>query len=374
MKKLAILSLLLILLFACAPAQPAEKPFEQIIKAEKPVEKIVLGASLPLTGEAASVGNDARAGMELALKEVNDEGGINGKMLEIKYEDDKCSKEGITTITKLITADNVNAIIGPLCSAAAGPGLPVAQEAGMPTIIFASAPHLTKIGDFIFRIYPSDAFGGKFVAEYVYNTLGKKNAAIVYVKNDWGQGLHDTFVARFAEIGGKVVFDDSLNQDESDARTLIAKLIEAKPDVIVAPLYPAVGVVFIKQAKEAGVKAPILGGDAFDSKEVIESGVADDVKFAVPSIKNPAEFADRVKKVTGKDSSIWTPLGYDAVKIFAQVIQKVGTDKKAIRDELAALRYEGVSSTVIEFDADGDLKAASYDVKLIKDNNTTIMK
>ncbi|RME53019.1 ethanolamine utilization protein EutJ, partial [Candidatus Woesearchaeota archaeon] len=105
---------------------------------------VKIGVSLPLTGEAASIGESALAGITLAVNEVNAEGGIGGKQIELIVEDDQCSPDGVSAIQKLINVDDVTAIIGPVCSPVAGPGLPIAQEKGIPSIIIATAPHLTK--------------------------------------------------------------------------------------------------------------------------------------------------------------------------------------------------------------------------------------
>jgi branched-chain amino acid transport system substrate-binding protein len=106
-------------------------------------EPIKIGVLAPLTGEAASFGQNSLAGVNLAVKEINDQGGINGRKVEIVAEDDKCSAEGVNAINKLINVDKVIGIIGPVCSASGGPSLPIAQNNGVPAIITASAPHLT---------------------------------------------------------------------------------------------------------------------------------------------------------------------------------------------------------------------------------------
>ena len=145
---------------------------------------IKLGVSLPFTGEAASYGQGIVGGIELAVSEVNAAGGVNGRKLVLVKEDDKCaSKEGVSAMTKLVSVDKVDAVIGPLCSAAGGASLPVAQASKTPTIFWASAPKLPKTGDYVFRTYPSDSFQGKYAAELLYNKLGKKKVAVVYVQN-----------------------------------------------------------------------------------------------------------------------------------------------------------------------------------------------
>ena len=336
-------------------------------------EPIKIGVTAPLTGEAASFGEGAQGGALLALKEINDAGGIKGRPLEIIFEDDKCSKDGITTITKLVNVDKVTAIIGPVCSAAGGPGLPVAQKAGVPVIFWASAPHLTKIGDYMFRTYPSDSFQGKFAAEYIFNVLNKKKVAILYVNNDWGLGIRDVFLARFKELGGSIVYDEGIPQDAKDLRTQVTKLKASNSDAIYLPAYPAVAVIGFKEMKNQGVKVPVVGGDAFETKEVIVPE-AEGVLYTVGKFNTPVEdFQRLVKEVSGKEYNLISALAYDAVKILSSVIEKVGTDQKAIRDELAKLNYaKGVSLSLINFDENRDLKTVQFEVKIIRNGKAEV--
>lgn len=333
-------------------------------------EPIRIGYIGPLTGEAASVGEPGLGGAELAVKEINGAGGVLGRSLTLIAEDDKCSAEGVNAIKKLVEVDRVLAITGPDCSASGGPALPVAQEAGVPVVVrWASAPHLTKIGDYIFRVYPSDAFQGEFVAEFIFNTLKQKRAAVVYVKNDWGQGIKEVFINRFRELGGDIAYEDGVSQESRDLRTQLAKVKEAKVDVFFFPVYMANGVAGLKQAKELGLKMPIIGGDAFDATEVLQSPGGEGVMYSVAVIQNQEDFQKRVTAATGKKADkITAPMAYDAVKIIAAAVEKAGRlDKKAVRDALAATSYEGISSPLIEFDENGDLKAAQFEVKIIRD-------
>ena len=238
-------------------------------KGGAPVEAapIKIGLSSPMTGEAASYGEGFSAGAELAVREINEAGGINGSLIELIIEDDQCSAKGVNAVSKLVTVDAVTAIVGPMCSAAAGPGLPIAQNAGVPVIVVGSAPHLTKVGDYIFRDYPSDAFQGKFAAEFLYNDLGKRKAAIIYTKNDWGMGIQEVFAKRFVELGGEVVYNEGVVQDSTDLRTQLTKAKEAGPDVLYFPVYPQNGAAGFKQAKELGLEATIVGGDSFEGEE-----------------------------------------------------------------------------------------------------------
>lgn len=328
---------------------------------------IKIGASLPLTGEAASYGEMTKAGIDLAVKEINSAGGVKGRQIQVVFEDDKCARDGANVFSKLVNIDKVVAIVGPVCSAAAGPGIPIAQQGGVPTIIWASAPGLPKKGgNFIFRTYPSDSLQGRVAAEYIYNTLGKHSAAILYVKNDWGQGLNDTFAARFKELGGTITHVEGVTADATDMRTELAKIKASNPEIIYTPLYPAGAGAMVKQAKSLGIKTPLFGGDALDTKEFSSVPEAEGVLFTEGKLNNPDAFKAKVKQITGKDSGPFTPLGYDSIKILAQVIGKVGTGQNVIKQELTKLDYTaGVSLPEISFDADRDLKSAQVEIRII---------
>jgi len=337
---------------------------------------IKIGLSAPLTGEAASLGEGFAAGAKLAVKEINDAGGIDGRKIELIIEDDQCSSKGVNAITKLVEVDRVVAMVGPLCSAAAGPGLPIAQEAGVPVIVIGSAPHLTVIGDFIYRNYPSDSFQGKFAADYIFNNLEKKKAAVVYVKNDWGQGIADVFMERFKELGGEIVHDEGVPQDTTDLRTTFTKVKAETPDVLYTPLYPAGGIAALKQIKELGIETTVVGGDAFAGEEIWQVPEAEGILYTVAKISNPEEFQAKVKEETGISPGTYTPFSYDAVKILAKVIEKVGTDQELIKAELARITYrDAVAVPLVEFDDKGDLKEAEFEVMMIKNGKAeAVMK
>ncbi len=350
----------------CATQQNVKKeePKNVLGKTSTPIK---IGLSFPLTGEAASYGEAGLGGAELAAKEINDAGGINGNKIELVPEDDQCSSSGgAMAANKLTNVDQVLAMVH-FCSAAAGAGTPIAQNAKTPSIVLGSAPELTQNRDYIFRDYPSDSFQGKFAAEFIYNNLKKKNVAIIYVKNDWGQGIKDVFTKRFKELGGTIVFDDSVMQDSTDLRTQIAKAKVANPDALYFPVYPKNGVAGLKQLKELGFNAPIISGDGFETEEILGVPEAEGALYTVAKANNPEDFKKQVKEISGRESNVFTPYVYDAIKIFAEAIKKAGTDKKAIRDTLANMSYtRGISSPLIEFDEQGDLKQAVFEVKVIK--------
>lgn len=340
-----------------------------LLKSKVPVikESIKIGLSAPLSGEAASFGQNTLAGAKLAVDEINQNGGINGRRIELVAEDDTCSKEGVNAFKKLVDIDKPVAIIGPVCSAVGGPALPMAQSAGIPVVFFASAPHLTKIGDYLFRIYPSDSFQGQFAAEFIFNKLNKRKVAILYVKNDWGQGIRDVFVDKFRSLGGEVVFDEGVTQEEKDFRAVVVKLKASNPEIVYMPLYPAGAIAAIKQIRENNLNLPIIDGDAFATNEVIESDVAENAIYVEPVVNIPDDFKEKIKKYTEVEVNIFAPLGYDAVKVVVEAIKRASKlDGTTIRDELTKTSYRGISSPLIEFGLDRELKQPQFEVKIIK--------
>jgi len=333
-------------------------------------EPIKIGYFGPLTGESASLGEPGMAGAMLAAKEINDAGGVLGRKLEIIFEDDKCSAQGVQAITKLVNVDKVVGITGPDCSSSGGPALPIAQKAGVPVVIrWASAASLTKIGDFIFRLYPSDTYQSRYIAEFVYNTLGKRKAAVIYVNNAWGKGLEEDFVKRFVELGGQIVMDEGVTQDSRDFRTQLAKLNASGVDVLFVPVYPGNAVAMLKQIKEISLKLPVIGGDIFDADEVIKSPGAEGVMYTVGKMNNSESFRSKAEAETGKKADkISASMAYDAVKALAKAIQTAGSaEGPAVRDALAKISLPGELALRIEFGPDRELKTYQFEVKIIKD-------
>ncbi|MEK6964033.1 MAG: ABC transporter substrate-binding protein [Nanoarchaeota archaeon] len=338
-------------------------------------ETLKLGYLGSLTGDAASIGPPGVAGAQLAIQEINNAGGVLGKKLALIVEDDACSSKSVEAMNKLVHFDHVLAVSGPDCGSAAGPALPIAQEAKVPVVIrWASAPDLTHVGDYIFRIFPSDLFQGTYAAEYAFNQLGKRKVAVLYVKNDYGQGLRDVFTKHFTELGGKIVFDESHNQEDTDVRTSLIKAQEKGPDLVYMPTYRAVGRVALQQMKELGFNVFILAGDAFDTNEIIQVPEAEGVIYPTAITANPDWFRQKVFQATGvEENHITASLAYDSIWVIAEAIKRAGSlDRAKIRDALAKTSYKGVSAPLIELDENRDMKAATYEMRLIQNGKSVV--
>lgn len=228
---------------------------------------------------------------------------------------------------------------------------------------------MTKIGENIFRDYPSDSSQGNFAAEFIYNDMKKDQVAIIYVQNEWGTGIKDVFSKKFKELGGEIVYTSGILQTETDFRTEISKLKLSNAEAIYFPVYPKNAVSGLKQMRELDMAIPVIGGDILGGDEVVKSGYAEDLIYITGKIGLPEEFKARINSLEGYNDlnlNMVAPTGYDGAMILLSTIEKVGTDKEGIIKELANTSYHGISNPVIEFDENGDLKTPTFEVKVIK--------
>jgi branched-chain amino acid transport system substrate-binding protein len=173
---------------------------------------IVVGEFGSLTGTTATFGISTRNGIDMAVDEVNKSGGLLGKKVRVIVEDDQGKpEEAQTVVTKLITKDQVMAVLGEVASSRTMAAAPVAQQSGIPLISPSSTnPKVTEIGDYIFRVCFIDPFQGLVMAKFARNTLKVKNVAILRdIKNDYSVGLADVFVDNFKKMGGNITTNES---------------------------------------------------------------------------------------------------------------------------------------------------------------------
>lgn len=334
---------------------------------------ITLGFVAPLTGDAASLGLNAKAAVEVAVSEINAAGGVNGRQINVIYEDGKCTGTDANNAgNKLINVDKVPAIIGGLCSPETLAIAPLANDSK--TVLLSacsSAPKVTEAGDYVFRDYPSDTYQGAYAANYIKDTLGKSKVAILYVKNDWGVGISQVFKEKFTEMGGAIVAEEGHEMSTHDVRSQLTKIKAAKPDAVYFLSFTDTAIAGLKQAKELGLSIPMFGGDGWDDPRLwSEVGVAGEgaMYTAVAAARNNVIKAKLLAKTGSEEVLTCSPTAYDAAYILAEAIKVAGTNGEAIKNELYKIEYKGgVSADVVKFDANGDPMTANYVVKVARD-------
>ncbi|MGI5997295.1 MAG: ABC transporter substrate-binding protein, partial [Lutispora sp.] len=280
MRKLSlVLAMVLVLsLFVGCSSQQAAAPAPSANATESDKGAIKVGLNYELSGNVATYGQGLTEGIELAVEEINSKDGVLGKQVELVKADNKSDNaEAANVATKLITRDKVVAILGPATSGNTKGAIPVATQHKVPLIsASATADDVTvdsngNVREFIFKTCFSDSFQGFIMANFAFEDLKVKNAAILMDNtSDYSKGLTASFKERFESLGGTVVTEQAYQAKEKDFRAVLTNIKSANPEVLYLPgYYEEVGLI-VKQARELGLNVPVLGGDGYDSPKLTE--------------------------------------------------------------------------------------------------------
>lgn len=316
-------------------------------------DTIKIGANLELSGNVASYGSSIGLGAELAVKEINDAGGIDGKKIELIKVDNKSeNSEATAAAIKLATQDKVVAMMSPATSGNTIATVQIANDNKIPLVgAAATAPNVTvnddgSVNEYAFRTCFIDPFQGIVAANFATGELKAKNVAI-FADNasDYAKGLAKSFKDTIAENGGKVVKEEAYVAKDTDFRTQLTNIKSSNPDFIFIPgYYEEVGLI-VKQAREMGITVPLMGADGWDSPTLVELAGADALNNTYITNHYSAEdpdqkiqdFVKAFKAANGdKAPDAFNALGYDTVYYIADAIKRAGsTDGEAIKKALA---------------------------------------
>ncbi len=319
---------------------------------------IVLGEYGALTGAQASFGTSTNNAIKMAVEEINAKGGVLGKPVEIRVEDDNSQAAQVpSAVLKLINEDNVLAILGEVASSSSLAAAPICQKAGVPMLSPTSTnPKVTQVGDYIFRACFIDPYVGESLANFSKSKLNAKTAAIFTdVKSDYSKGLSQYFKESFTKIGGKIVSTESYQAGDTNFRSQLTNIKGQKPDVIYIPgYYTEIGNIAV-QARSLGMDQTLLGSDGWDSPKLFEIGkrAVDNSYFSnhySPDSKDPkvVKFVADYKAKYKETPDALAAVAYDAAYIMFDAITRAGeTDRGKIRDALAATKdFDGVTGKI----------------------------
>ena len=307
---------------------------------------IKVGEFGSMTGSEATFGISTHNGIMLAVTDANAAGGVKGKQIKVISVDDQSkAEEAATAITKLITQDKVIAVLGEVASSNSLAAAPIAQRHGIPMVSPSSTnPKVTQVGDYIFRTCFIDPFQGSVMAIFASKTLKAKNVAILRdVKSDYSVGLSEYFKKTFEGLGGKVLIDVSYVGGDKDFKSQLTAIRAKKVDAIFVPgYYNSVGLIG-RQARELGIKAPLLGGDGWDSEDLtkVAGNALDNSYFSnhmSTESKDPliVDFVEKYRKSFGKEPDGLAAMGYEAAVILIDAMKRTtNLTSKEIRDALA---------------------------------------
>lgn len=344
---------------------------------EKKADTIKVGANLEMTGGSASYGISSKNAIELAFKEINEKGGINGKQLELVVADNKSeAAEATNAMQKLVSQDNVVAVIGPnlsssvIAASAINNSVKVLDIAPMATNPYVTVDQASgKTKDFNYRTCFIDPFQGTVMAKFATAELGVGNAAILIDNSsDYAKGLAQFFKENFVKEGGAVTAEESYLQKDTDFKATLTKIKATNPDFLYVPgYYQEVGLI-VKQARELGMNMPIAGGDGWDSAKMPEiAGAAALNNTYFSSLYSPEDSSDINKnfvaayeKAYGQKPDVFAALSYDSALLVAEAIKNAGSTEPAkISEAMAKINgFSGVSGSVTFDDKHNPVKSA----------------
>lgn len=325
-------------------------------------DTIKIGVNYELSGPVATYGESSVKGIEMAVKEVNDAGGVKGKKVElVKYDNKSEPAEATTLTTKLMTQDKVLAVLGPATSGSFKATIPVALKNKIPAVSgSATADDVTVDGkgvkEYAFRTCFNDSFQGTAMAKYAATKLNAKQVLIVKDNSsDYGKGLAENFRKTFTEGGGKIVGEEAYVANDTDFNAVLTRAKSQKFDAIYLPGYYNEAGLIIKQARDLGIDAPILGADGFDSPKLAELAGAKaltNVYFSnhYSSLdKDPkvAEFIASFKKANSEDPNAFSALGYDLAKFTMDAADRASElSPEAVKTAMADTKnFSGVTGS-----------------------------
>ncbi len=324
----------------------------------KSTNEIRVGEYGSLTGSDATFGVSTNKGVRLAIDETNEKGGIKGKKIKlITLDDQGKDTEAVQAVTRLITQEKVVAVLGEVASGRSKAAAPIAQEYKVPMITPSSTnPDVTKVGDQIFRVCFIDPFQGYVMAKFAVENLKIKKVAVLReVSNEYSVGLANEFVAAFKKLGGEIVTDLSFQHGDVDYRAQLTQIRSANPEAIYVPAYYGDVGAIAKQAKDMGLKVPLLGGDGWDSPELSKiGGEAINGSYFSNHYTNEStdpvvqDFIKRYKAKYGDAPDGLAAMGYDAARVLTLAMERTSDlSPKAIRDEIAKTKdYMGVTGKI----------------------------
>ena len=327
-------------------------------------DTIKVGANFELTGNVANYGNATIEGLQLAIDEANEAGGINGKKIELVSVDDKSeAAESINAATKLISDDDVKVIVGPATTGLVLAETQTATDAKVPIIApCATSPEATvengKVKPYVFRSCFIDPQQGEVMATFAVKDL-KAKTAVIYVDNssDYSKNLGKVFKEKFEAAGGKVVMEEAFLQKDQDFKATLTKLKTANADVMFVPAYYEEVGKIVKQAREMGINSAILGTDGWDDTKVVDIAGADALNntfFSTHYSEKDAEvqgFIEAYKKKYNHAPNVFAALGYDAGKMLVDALKRAGSnDTEKIREALEATKDLKVGTGTISMD------------------------
>ncbi len=325
-------------------------------------------------------GQSMRAAALMFQDELNAAGGIDGRAVELVIRDDAADPERAIELAAEFAADpSVVAVVGHVTSGAMLHAAPIYADSGLVAVSpTATSPDITRSGDWVFRVCPSDVEHGPALARWLSGPLARRRAAVLYANDAYGRGVLGGFAQEFEAAGGTIVSRDpflpSTTQDSTGVDPYLERAASRGADALVIAGFADEAAAIIRAARRLGFAGPILGGEGLlgvESAGPVTEGVYVSAPFLPDGASGQAEewvraYADRY----GATPDAFAALTWDALGLVRRAIDEAGRDRSAVRDYIASVgvdrpAFEGVSGA-IAFDENGDVPDKSVAIGRIQ--------
>jgi branched-chain amino acid transport system substrate-binding protein len=321
----------------------------------------------PMTGPYASIGEQMRKGAEMAVRNINAAGGVLGEKLKLDVMDDVCDPKQATAVANQLANRQAHFVAGHFCSSATIPASEIYNEEGIIMMSPAStAPVLTERGlDSVFRVCGRDDQQGKIAAEYILKHYQQPVIAVIHDKTSYGKGLADETLKALRAQGVDAALYEAITPGERDFSALVTRMKHLKVNLIYLGGYHTEAGLIKRQAREQGLDAPLISGDALITREYWDiTGASGEGTFMTfspdPRLSANARPVVAAFRAEGYEPEGYTLYNYAAVQIFAQAAAKAGTlESEAVIRALRSTTFDTVLGP-ISFDAKGDVTAPGY--------------
>jgi len=327
-------------------------------------DPIKIGVINMLTGPFAEGGSFQVNGLQLALDDINKAGGILGRPVELRTEDNQSTNPGtVLAFSKLFTDPGIKAIVGPIASTQIQAASPAIAKAGIPTMIGGTDPSLTRVNNkWVFRARPNDLYSSKVIADFGVNTLKLKKWAIVHATDAFGQGGAKALTEALQALGVTPVLDQGYASNAQDFAPIVLAVKKSGAEVLGTYMtVPADQAIFAKQLRQLGVNVQWVGSPT--TVTVTARNLAGEALYGTYSVvdfnadANDAarDFTKRYKERYGIYPDNFASWAYDALNILALAMNTAkSTEPEAIRKAILAIKgYKGLEGNY-EFDSRGD--------------------
>jgi len=316
--------------------------------------EITIGALIPMTGTGASYGILDRNGADLAAEHINEAGGVKGIKIKVKYEDHQAKPQvAVNAINRLISIDKTPYVLSSYSSVS----LAVAPIGDANKVVVMNAggqsDNLANAGEYFYNNIPLVGGEVEIIADYLYNEMGFRRAAVVYANDDGGRSSLNIFKKEFTKHGGEIVAEEATELGGADFRAQLTKIKSANPDVVFIGAYGQDTALIIKQARELGIEAALAETSWSVIPDVYDLPEAEGLIHTSLKFEPEASFKDAYVNKYGEEPALYSVTFYNGVRIFAQALEWVIDNNKPINGESikeaidTLRRFKGLAGDIV---------------------------